>query len=92
MIGITIQLNFCQPYIMGTACYMNFKESILSPQWHVNIKSLLEFIYPTSEHFLGHAIAVFGRGIEVVPRDVMVFQGMFLEEMDEKDKEIEKEE
>ena len=44
-------------------------------------------IYPTSEHFLGHAIAVFGRGIEVVPRDVMVFQGMFLEEMDEKDKD-----
>ena len=31
--------------------------------------------YPTSEHFLGHAIAVFGRGIEVVPRDVMEVEG-----------------
>ena len=31
--------------------------------------------YPTSEHFLGHAIAVFGRGIEVVPRDVVEVEG-----------------
>ena len=35
----------------------------------------MSLFYPTSEHFLGHAIAVFGRGIEVVPRDVVEVEG-----------------